>query len=555
MATPTPTSPSDRACAGSRCSAWEALRAELDRTRAERDEACAARDRLAEKLRATTEQLVQTAEDLRATKEQLVQTATKLHDVLELAHRRAKAKKAKAPASPPAPPPQATEEQARAFEGRPTPPVVPPKTPPPPTQQRRPGRAPIPPHIPRSTTTVGPGDCPVCGLGHHPIVDTVEEVKLDALLNVFQARVTLRKVGLCETCERRVIAPAPPAPFARSKLTCEALALIIYMNIVMLLPLDRIHEWFEKAMGVPMSVGFLVKMKERAAKLLDAVDGEHWKQLQASPWMGVDGTGHKVIVEGLPGTQHAYLEVYRNDAAVVFQFGLNKLGTTLVSRLALYAGIVVCDGESRNGTLFEAGRATEAGCNAHLFRGLKLAVPEQPLASEAIAFVSQIYALHERSGEQNLTGDALREFRQREIKPVYERLRLWADAVEPALLPSDGLGGMLRYLQNQWTPLTRWLDHPFLPPDNNGCEREFQRVAKGRYAWLFFGSPEGGHRTATLLGIVATCRLLGVDPLKYLVWAFQRLGTARATFGSPPAKSLTPAAYKASLAEVTSAAA
>lgn len=544
MATPAPftAAPFGHPCTGAGCSAWEELRAELDRTRAERDDACAARDRL--------------AEELRNTKEQLVQTATKLHEVMEIVHRRAKTKKARPEdQSPPAVPPQATEDQTRAFEGRPKPPLIPPKEPKPPTPQRRPGRTPIPPHIPRNTTTVGPGDCPVCGLGDHIIVDTIEEVKLDAQLNVFQARVTLRKVGLCGNCERRVIAPAPPSPFSRSKLTCEALALIVYLNIVMLLPLDRIREWFDKAMGISMSIGFLVTMKERAALLLDAVDGEHWKELLASPWMGIDGTGHKVIMENLPGTQHAYLEVYRNDAAVVFQFGLNKLGSTLVSRLALYKNIVLCDAENRNGVLFGIGGATEAGCNSHLRRGLELAEHEQPLATEAIAFVSQIYVLHRRSHDQKLTGDALLAFRQREIKPVYEQLLLWADAVEPTLLPSDKLGGMLRYLQNQWTPLTRWLDHPFLPPDNNGCEREFQRVAKGRYAWLFFGSPEGGHRTATLLGIVATCRLLGVDPLRYVVWAFQRLGTARKTFGSPSAKSLTPAAYKASLSTEESAAA
>ena len=103
------------------------------------------------------------------------------------------------------------------------------------------------------------------------------------------------------------------------------------------------------------------------------------------------------------------------------------------------------------------------------------------------------------------------------------------------------------YTRNQWSPLTRWLSDPALPPDNNACEREFQRIAKGRLAWLFFGGPEGGRRAATIFGIVATCYRIGVDTLAYLAWAFNRLGTARRAHGNPAASTLTPAAYKAGL--------
>lgn len=61
---------------------------------------------------------------------------------------------------------------------------------------------------------------------------------------------------------------------------------------------------------------------------------------------------------------------------------------------------------------------------------------------------------------------------------------------------------------------------------------------------LFAGSTEGAHRACVLLGIVATCRTLGVPVQAYLTWAFERLGTHRAQFGLPLA-ALTPAAFKA----------
>jgi hypothetical protein len=70
-------------------------------------------------------------------------------------------------------------------------------------------------------------------------------------------------------------------------------------------------------------------------------------------------------------------------------------------------------------------------------------------------------------------------------------------------------------------------------PDNSAAEREFQTVAKARLSWLFAGSTEGAHRAATLLGVVATCRNLGVDIEAYLTWAFVRLGTHRAKYNLP----------------------
>lgn len=105
---------------------------------------------------------------------------------------------------------------------------------------------------------------------------------------------------------------------------------------------------------------------------------------------------------------------------------------------------------------------------------------------------------------------------------------------------------MLRYYQNHWTALTRWVDDPRLPPDNSASERVFQRVAKLRLACLFAGSTEGAHSIAVLMGLSATCRNLRVDPQAYFTWALERRGTHADVFGLS-AEQLTPAAYKTTL--------
>jgi transposase len=99
-----------------------------------------------------------------------------------------------------------------------------------------------------------------------------------------------------------------------------------------------------------------------------------------------------------------------------------------------------------------------------------------------------------------------------------------------------------RYYRNHWDALFRFVDHPEIPIDNSPSEREYQQVAKVSLNSLFAGSTEGAHRTATLLGIMATCRNLGVNPLSYLAWAFTRLSTHRDIYNLSAAQ-LTPAAY------------
>ena len=87
------------------------------------------------------------------------------------------------------------------------------------------------------------------------------------------------------------------------------------------------------------------------------------------------------------------------------------------------------------------------------------------------------------------------------------------------------------------------IDDPDVPIDNSATEREFQNVAKLRLNVLFAGSTEGAHRAATLLGIVATCRAMGVPVQAYLTWAFERLGTHREVFDLD-LDAMTPAAFK-----------
>jgi hypothetical protein len=143
-----------------------------------------------------------------------------------------------------------------------------------------------------------------------------------------------------------------------------------------------------------------------------------------------------------------------------------------------------------------------------------------------------------------LVGEALRVHRQRHIRPIADDFAKWLAAVEPTLLPSDPLTTAVGYYRKHWDALTRFIADPEVPIDNSPTEREFQNLAKLRLNMLFAGSTEGAHRACVLLGIVATCRAIGVPVQAYLAWVFERLGTHREMFGLA-LEALTPAAFKA----------
>lgn len=311
----------------------------------------------------------------------------------------------------------------------------------------------------------------------------------------------------------------------------------------MLAPLDRVRrDLLER--GVPLAMGTLVGFVERAADLLATVDGEHWKQLIASRWMATDGTGIKVLVPKLPEAHDGYIEQYRNDDVVCFQYEATKNGEIVANKLSSFEGVLTADAEHRFNGVYASGRVIEAGCNAHGRRKFRDAEGTQPiLAAEGGAFISAMYVEEEKARALGLEGNALMQHRQRHTRPIADAFDSWLRSVDETLLPSDLLKTAVRYYRNHREALYRFIDDARVPIDNSPTEREFQNVAKLRLNMLFAGSTEGAHRACVLLGIVASCRTAKVPVEEYLAWAFERLGTHRDAYNLPAAK-LTPAAFK-----------
>lgn len=484
---------------------------------------------------------VRQAEQIDVLVRQLAAMNDRLAELLAIAKRR-KSPPAR-PAKPPEPPPNLDVAARTTFDERPRAPELPPKPDKVAAPRRPTGRKALPEHLPADEHVLAPSACECCGGTGLDIVDEVIETKLDVVKEHQRKRIVRRKTARCRKCGERTTALSLPAPFARSKVTCDWLAWLVSMKFVLQVPLDRIRRDLASR-KIPLAMSFLVSQIERAADLLSPIDGLHWKQLLAGSWMATDATGLKVLIPDLPGSHHGHIEVYRRPELVVFQYEHDKSAESLVSKLAAFKGILVADAEHRHNRVFESGFVREAGCNAHGRRRLRDAEAVQPaLAKEGGAFIAAIYAAEAKAHEDKLLGHELATWRHAKMNPLKAAFGAWMNAVEPTLVPSDPLAAVIRYYRNHWNALFRFIDEPDIPIDNSASEREFQAVAKLRLNSLFAGGTEGAHRAAVLLGIAATCRALGVDSLAYMTWAFERLGTHRDHFGLDITE-LTPAAFK-----------
>lgn len=126
------------------------------------------------------------------------------------------------------------EQTRKAFEDRPAPPKLPDKDKPAAKPRRPTGRQAVPDHLEAERHTVTPKQCACCGSDDLKVVDEVVETKLHVVKEHQRRRVVVRKTGQCGNCGDRTTARSLPAPFARSKATCEWLAWLVHQKFVML---------------------------------------------------------------------------------------------------------------------------------------------------------------------------------------------------------------------------------------------------------------------------------------------------------------------------------
>lgn len=410
--------------------------------------------------------------------------------------------------------------------------------------QALPKRAPLPANLPRrevrhepaSTTCQAPG----CGCQMKRIGEDVAE-KLDYVPGVFTVERHVRGKWACAKCQTLIQAPVPAQIIDKGLPTAGLLAQVLVAKYADHLPLFRQETIFERA-GVAIArstLGQWVGMcGVQLQPLVDAlkahilqhrvVHADETPVQMLSPPSKAQGKGAGKGT-GQGSTHRAYLWAYSPGAfedisAVVYDFCETRAGSHARTFLGGWKGILLTDDYAGYKQSYAQG-ITEAGCWAHARRKFfDLHVSNQSaVAAQAVQYIGELYEVEREA--RGLSGDQRRTLRQTRSLPLLNAMHAWMVLMRQKVTDGTATARALDYSLKRWAALTRFVDEPQLPIDNNHIENRIRPVALGRRNWLFAGSLRAGQRAAAVMSLIQSARMNGHDPYAYLKDVLTRLPT------------------------------
>jgi transposase len=107
--------------------------------------------------------------------------------------------------------------------------------------------------------------------------------------------------------------------------------------------------------------------------------------------------------------------------------------------------------------------------------------------------------------------------RQRRGDAVLDRIWQWATV--QVGLPRSEFGKAVRYMLKRWEGLTRFVEDPRVPLDNNAAERALRGPVVGRKNHYGSRSLRGMQVAALFYTLCEAAKLAGIDPHAYLLRA------------------------------------
>jgi transposase len=260
------------------------------------------------------------------------------------------------------------------------------------------------------------------------------------------------------------------------------------------------------------------------AHLEPTVDALHAHVLEA-PVVGADETSWRVMGKGKTKSWWAW--AVSCEDAISYRILPTRSSDAARAVLTDYGGTVLCDGYSAYTALEKAlanardgPRITLAHCWAHVRRKFVEAEPHYAEAAEALTWIGELYGVEREASDSDATLAYRQALRRERSKPIVQALYRWM--LEQRALPRSALGKAIAYTASCWEGLTRFLDNPLIPLDNNATERGMRAVAVGRKNHYGSRSLHGTRVAASFYSLIESAKMVGVEPAAYLREAAHR---------------------------------
>ena len=431
------------------------------------------------------------------------------------------------------PPPEAEEEQPEEQVDTPAAPIAPPadQAGDPEKEKKRKarphGRRGFPAHLPRRRIEhpVDPSKavCACCP-DHPPLVQVGEDTceKLVKLPVQYEVHVHVYPQMACQRCHEGVT--SAPRQDNSLKADVSVIADVVVKKYLEHQPLYRQQQGFER-LDIPISRQTLCDWTGWCSDQVDPVVNAMADYILSQSLVQSDETPVRMqLADGQMET--ARLWAYGLPwAEVVFDFRTDKSQEGPKEFLkGAKARFVQADGGSSYGPVFKELDLQHIACMAHIRRDLFEARADAPLAVDLVlAAIQKLYRIESRAKAMGLSLEARLQLRQREAKPIFMEVGQLIATLRKDVLPKSPLGRALKYAENQWPAMARYLEVAHAELDNNSTEHALRAVVLGRRNWLHVGQEAGGEKAANLFSLMITCKRLGVEPYAYLHDILRRL--------------------------------
>ena len=341
----------------------------------------------------------------------------------------------------------------------------------------------------------------------------------------------------CHLCGTVFPAPAPPG-IGEHKYDATAAAMIGLLKYGSGLPFNRL-ERLEGQLGVPLPAATQWDIVAATARQLAPAYTALVRQAAQGAVLHNDDTTMRILERmGKRGRRHALAEGASRQARAVFTSGIvsvtgerrialfftgprhagENLERVLTHRAAdLAAPVQMCDALSRNlpGEL----ETIVANCVAHGRRRFVDVAAHFPEACRTVLeTLGAVYRHDAVAQQQGLDPDARLAYHQAHSGPLMEELHAWftAQFATRRVEPNSVLGEAITYMCKHWEALTRFLQVPGAPLDNNICERALKKAILHRKNALFYRSDRGADVGDTFMSLIYTAELAGANPFDYL---------------------------------------
>ncbi len=302
----------------------------------------------------------------------------------------------------------------------------------------------------------------------------------------------------CEHCDKDVVAVDPELP-VEGNLGNNLQAQITLMKYYYRLPHRKIAEALNQQYGLHLCPGTIFDVTRRVSDKLSSQYEEIKQGISRSPASNADETGAK-----LEGKKH-WFWVFMSMTSVLFLIRQKRDSKVVKEILGEnYQGILTCDGLKQYAAVVKRIQR----CWAHLLREAKfLAQKHEGQARNLYNSLCELF-----NHVKGTTANTPPHIREKNYNDCIKKMQSFVNIASKY----SELKKLATTIQNGIEQWFTCVLHPEIEPTNNRAEREVREFVVQRKISSTFRSEKGLRITETIMSLLATWKLRGLNPYSML---------------------------------------